>query len=113
VLDNTKEYIWKMNLDCSPRQVVLIFITICFVALVTGASLQLHLLSEVHPEKHDSEHCSLCQQLLLAPGKFILEPELAVETGSQIECYIKSHSTIYIKQFHYQQFDPRPPPASI
>ena len=95
------------------RQAVLICITACFVAMVTGISLQLHLLSDTHPEEHDSKHCSVCQQLLIAHGKFLLEPELAIEMGGQIECYVNFHSAICIKQIHYQQFNPRPPPVAI
>lgn len=94
------------------RKTVLICITICFVAMVTGLSLQLHLLSESHPEKHDSERCSLCQQLLLVTGKFVLEPELALETSGRIECHIKLNPNICVKQFHHQQFNPRPPPTA-
>ena len=100
-------------MDRPYRQAVLICLTVCFVAMVTGVSLQLHLLGDTHPEKHDSEHCSVCQQLLIAPGKFLLEPELAIEMSSQIECCINFHSAICIKQFHHQQFDPRPPPAVL
>jgi hypothetical protein len=81
--------------------------------MVTGVSLQLHLLSEAHPEKHDLEHCSLCQQLLLAPGKFILEPEIAIEMASQVYGYVNFHSIVCVKQFTHQQFDPRPPPAAL
>jgi hypothetical protein len=100
-------------LDRPDRKAVLICMTICFVAMVAGVSLQLHLLSNAHPEKHDSEHCSVCQQLLITPGKFVLEPELAVEMGGQIECYVNFHSAICIKQFYHQQFNPRPPPVDL
>jgi len=86
---------------------------VCFAAMTTGVTLQLHLLSNAHPDGHDSEHCSVCQQLLLALGKIVLEPEVTVEMGSQIECYVNFHSAICIKQFHHQQFDPRPPPTAL
>jgi hypothetical protein len=81
--------------------------------MTTGILLQLHLLSEEHPEKHDSEHCSLCQQLLFSPVKFDLESEHIFEIDSQTECCIDLHNNICIKQFHHQQFDPRPPPAAL
>ena len=100
-------------MDRLDRQAVLICITVCFVAMVTGILLQLHLLSDTHPEEHDSKHCSVCQQLLLAPGKFVPEPELTVEMGGQIKCYVNFHSAICIKQFHHQQFNPRPPPVAL
>ena len=87
--------------------------TVCFVAMTTGLMLQLHLAIDAHSEKHDSEQCSVCQQLLIVPGKFILEPELTLETAGQIEHYVNFHPTIRIKQFHHQQFGPRPPPAAL
>jgi hypothetical protein len=95
------------------RKAVLICTTICFVAMTTGLMLQLHLLGDAHPKKYDSEQCSVCQQLLIVPGKFILEPELTLEMAGQIEHYVGFHSTICIKQFHHQQFNPRPPPAAL
>jgi len=95
------------------RKVAIIYTTICFAAVTTGIMLQLHLLSDEHSEKHDSKHCSVCQQLLIAPGKFVLEPELALETGGQIERYVNTNSTICIKQFQHEQLNPRPPPAAI
>jgi len=95
------------------RQAILTCITICFAAMVTGVPLQLHLRSEAHSEKQDSERCSLCQQLLLTPGKFILEPELAIETTSRIYGYINFHSIACIKQLIHRQFGPRPPPTSL
>jgi hypothetical protein len=95
------------------RKAVLICTTVCFVAVTTGLMLQLHLLGDAHSKKHDSEHCSVCQQLLIAPGKFVLEPELTLEMAVQIEHYVNFHPTIRIKQFHYQQFGPRPPPTAL
>jgi len=43
------------NLDRMDRQAVLICITVCFAAIVTGVSLQLHLLSHEHSREHDYE----------------------------------------------------------
>jgi hypothetical protein len=100
-------------LDRPHRQAVLVCITICFVTMVTGISLQLHLLSEAHSEKHDTEHCSLCQQLLFSPDKYFLESELTFEISSKIQYCIDFHNNIYIKQSHHQQFNPRPPPAAL
>ena len=37
------------------RKAVLISMTICFVAMVTGVSLQLHLLSHEHSQEHNYE----------------------------------------------------------
>jgi hypothetical protein len=95
------------------RKAVLICITVCFVAMTTGFVLQLHLLGNAYPQKHDSERCSVCQQLLVMPGKFVLEPELTIEMAGQVEHYVNFHPIVCIKQFHHQQFDPRPPPAAL
>jgi hypothetical protein len=81
--------------------------------MAMGLSLQLHLLGEEHPEKHDSEHCSLCQQLLFSPAKYVLESEHTFEIGNQVECFSDVHNNICIKESHHQQFGPRPPPSAI
>jgi hypothetical protein len=100
-------------LDRLARNCILSLAIVCFVAMTTGVAIQLHLLGDAHPEEHDSEHCSVCQQLLIMPGKLALEPELTLEMDGQIECYVNFHSAVCIKQFHHQQFDPRPPPAAL
>ena len=83
---------------------------IFFVAMVTGLSLYLHLLSYDHPEKHDSEHCPICQQLLIKPGKFITEPESHLPDINLLEGQLTFYSQSYTKVFHYDPFRPRPPP---
>ena len=95
------------------RKCVLTLAIVCFAAMTTGVTLQLHLLGDAHSHEHDFENCLVCQQLLLMPGKFVLEPELTAETGGQIERYVNFHSANCIKQFHHQQFDPRPPPSAF
>lgn len=85
----------------------------CFAAMTTGVTLQLHLLSDTHSHEHDFNNCQVCQKLLLAPGKFVWEPEPAIEMGGRIEHYVNFHSAVCIKQFQHQQFDPRPPPAAF
>jgi len=95
------------------RKCVLTLAIVCFTAMTTGVMLQLHLLSDAHSHEHDFDHCLICQQLLITPGKFVLGPELTAETDSQIERYVNFHSANCIKQFHHQQFDPRPPPAAL
>jgi len=84
--------------------------TIFFVAMVTGLSLHLHLLSHHHPEEHDSEHCSICQQLLIKPGKFITEPESHLPDFNRLEGQLTFYSQSYTKTFRFDPFRPRPPP---
>ena len=95
------------------RKAVLICITVCFVAMVTGVSLQLHLLGHEHPEEHDSEHCSVCQQLLITPGKFIMEPVSNLPDTGFHAYNVEFQSQSYVIAFHFEPFDPRPPPAVL
>jgi len=92
------------------RKSLLITMIICFAAMVTGLTLILHLSSIEHPEKHDSEHCQICQQLLTAPSKFAPEPELALDNSSQFQHYVEFRPSIYVERFYPQSFNPRPPP---
>lgn len=63
------------------RHTVLILATGCFLAMTSGLVLFLHLhLAHDHDEDplcHDSEHCSLCQQLLVAMKNFTARIEPA------------------------------------
>jgi len=63
------------------RQIVLILATGCFLVVTSGLVLCLHLhLTHGHdhdPLHHDSEHCSLCQQLLVAMKNFAARTEPA------------------------------------
>ena len=92
------------------RKAVLAFATVSFVAMVTSVSLQLHLLSHNHPEEHDAEHCSICQQLLIAPGKFITGPESTLLDFNLQGEHVEFQSQSYVIAFHFEPFGPRPPP---
>ncbi|NLZ04630.1 MAG: hypothetical protein GXY19_05630 [Phycisphaerae bacterium] len=63
------------------RHTVLILATGCFLAMTLGLVLFLHLhLAHDHdedPQHHDSEHCCLCQQLLVATKDFTARIEPA------------------------------------
>jgi hypothetical protein len=92
------------------RKVGFVLTTIFFVALVTGFSLYLHLLSHEHPEEHDAEHCSICQQLLIKPGKYITGPESHLPDFNRLIGQLTFYSQSYTKDFHFDSFRPRPPP---
>lgn len=72
------------------RHTVLILATGCFLAMTSGLVLLLHLhLAHDHgdPLRHDSEHCSLCQQLLVAMKDFTarIEPaHVEIDRGGQL-----------------------------
>lgn len=75
----------------SVRYAVLIAAAGCFLAMTSGFVLHLHLhLAHDHdhdPLRHDSEHCSFCQQLLVAMKDFAAQPQPAhVETDQIGRC---------------------------
>jgi hypothetical protein len=72
-------------LNRSIRKTVLIITTVCFVAMVAGLTLKLHLLSHKHPEKHDSSRCSICQMLLSNIGKTSITTEPKIEETNRVE----------------------------
>jgi len=92
------------------RKAVLGFVVVCFVARVTGVSLHLHILSHEHPEEHDAEHCPICQQLLIAPGKFMTEPELSLADLNRQKGTVEYPSQSCVITFRFEPFGPRPPP---
>jgi hypothetical protein len=91
-------------------KVVCVYSMVCFVAMVTGVSLHLHFLSHEHPEEHDSEHCSVCQQLLIVPGKFIVESETSLFDSILQRDIVEFQSQSDVIAFHFDPFGPRPPP---
>lgn len=98
------------NLKHMARKAVFLSATVCFVAMVTALPLQLHLSDHEHGREHDSDHCSVCRQLLVAPGKFISEPELSLPESNLQEDKIEFQSQSYVTALHCKPFDPRPPP---
>ncbi|MDY0355829.1 MAG: hypothetical protein RBR19_08120 [Sedimentisphaerales bacterium] len=77
----------------SVRHAVLIAAAGCFLAMTSGFVLYLHLhLAHDHdhdhdPLHHDSEHCSFCQQLLVATKDFAAQPQpVHIETDQIGRC---------------------------
>ena len=81
--------------------------------MVTGVSLQLHLLSYEHSREHDFDDCSICRQLLIAPGKFTTEPESNLPDFKLQKDNVEFQSQSYVIVFHFEPFGPRPPPAAL
>jgi hypothetical protein len=92
------------------RKAVLVLMTLCFVAMVTGVSVRLHWLSRDHLEEHDFDHCSICQQLLSASGKFIPGPQLSLLDVDLHRDNGELLPQLYVTTFHYNLCNPRPPP---
>jgi len=92
------------------RKAAFILTILCFAALAAGLTLKLHLLSHEHPEEHDFDHCSICQQLLITPAKFIPEPELSLPDVDLHSGNIEFVLRFYVTAVCCTPFDPRPPP---
>ncbi len=71
----------------------------------------LHVFSIEHHEEHDSDHCPICKQLLLAPQKFSIES--SSETHSEYSFnYIEFYIEQYISNFNQPHHFPRAPPVT-
>lgn len=95
------------------RKAVLICMTICFVAMVTGLSLQLHLLSDEHSREHDFDDCSIYRQLLITHGKFAAEPQTSLPDKVRNNDGFDFMPEFYVTSFHCKPFNARPPPFSL
>jgi len=102
----------KIQMRFSARKSVLLVMAISFVAMVTGISLQLHFSSRDHRHGHDPDKCSICQQLLTVPGKFIAEPETKLPDSDPPGNNTEFHSQSCEISFHVEPFGPRPPPRA-
>lgn len=80
------------------------------MTMVMGIPRYLHLLAHEHPEEHNAEHCLVCQQLLIMPGKFIMEPELNLPDFVPQKNNVEFDFQSCIITFHSEPFRPRPPP---
>ena len=81
--------------------------------MATGLTLTLHLLELKHQQNHDSNHCSIYQQLLIKSSKFIAEPELSIPDIDLFKDYIEFPIQFYVTAFHHKPFNPRPPPYCV
>jgi len=92
------------------RKSVLVLMAVSFVAMVTGITLQLHLLSQDHQHEHDSDECSVCQHFLTAPGKFTQGPESQLPGADSLRSCAELPLHTCITAFHRTPFSPRAPP---
>ena len=93
------------------RKVFLVTGTICFLSIVTGATLYLHLLSHELADGHNHEKCPVCTHLLIQPHKFLHSFETPVIYS---ECFISDpvqSIQIFLQTIQLKTFNPRPPPA--
>jgi len=92
------------------QKVTLIIMTISFVALATGLTLYLHLLSHEHPVSHSSSQCSICQQILTTQNKIALEQQFNILDTDSFQDEIEFSLQPLVAPFRYEPFGPRPPP---
>ena len=93
------------------RNILVVIGVLCLMAMATQTRLLLHILTQDHPENHDSSHCQICRQLLIAPEKYATEPDIqANNTDSLTYCVDYCNST-YAHLFYPETFNPRPPPS--
>lgn len=97
------------------RQIVLILATGCFLVMTSGLVLCLHLhLAHDHdndPLHHDSEHCSFCQQLLVAMKDFAAQTEPAYIPIDQIGQFLEACIDAARPQTTTLNREARAPPA--
>ena len=93
----------------SVRKFITILATVCFISMATGVTLQLHLLGREHSQEHNSEQCSICQQLM-ASGRYIAEQESQFDEIAQLKYFFDTYSRSFITVFNLKSFKPRPPP---
>jgi len=92
------------------RMIVLILLAICFMSMVTGLSLQLHLLSHEHSHEHDFNDCSTCRQLLVSPEKLATGPQIILPNKELCKESIEFIPQFSVTTFHYKSINARPPP---
>lgn len=95
------------------RKILLITAMICFLAMATGLTLILHLSGIEHPEKHDSEHCPICQQIFINPAKVIIPAEPVVIHEDIILCQVDSIFDTPVVIEETPSYIPRAPPSTF
>ena len=92
------------------RTAVLVVGTACFISMATGVTLQLHLLSCEHPEKHDHDDCPICTSLLIHSNKFMQYPDIQVTHFDSLETNPFYPASTRLATNYLTAFNPRPPP---
>ena len=100
------------NLTSSVRKLFFAVAILSFVAMTTGLTVQLHILSHrrSHSNVHNIDHCSVCQQLI-ALGKFCSGPHLSIDNIERFEFAVESCPNTLFLSSQPKTFDSRPPPS--
>jgi len=93
------------------RKSLLIISILSFVFTATGLMMLLHIFSIEHHEKHDSKHCSICEQGLV--NNKIVVPESCIKTFhvNEISYTIAYRNLSPLKILEYQFPLMRAPPS--
>lgn len=94
------------------RKYVFALAAVSFVAMTTGLTMQLHLLSHEHSQENESDNCSVCRKLI-APSKFAAVPELKLDDVEQFEYCVGFRTHSYVTISCPESFNPRPPPSIL
>jgi hypothetical protein len=92
------------------RKAVLIIGTICFISMAAGATLQLHLLTCEHPDKHNRDTCPICANLLFHSNKFLQYPQIQIIYFDYFESESSHPAYSSLQASFLEAFNPRPPP---
>jgi len=100
----------KIKLLGAARKVVLVVGMLCFLSTVTGVTLQLHLLSYEHSDRHDHENCDICKQFFAIHYKFILNSYTIITCFEHFARNTQYSRPIIPGLFCLKAYNPRPPP---
>jgi len=93
------------------RTTLLVLGTACFVAMASGLVLHFHLAHVDEPAEHDSDHCSLCQRLLVSKKDYTTDPEPVAVELDPVGHIIAVLPARRVLQTSPNQCNPRAPPA--
>jgi hypothetical protein len=99
------------NLERLARKCVFVIAVVSFVAVTTGLTQQLHILSHEHPHEHDVDNCLVCQQLI-ALGKFYSETHPVLDNIILFEYILDYYTDTLLIFSQPKPFDCRPPPLA-
>lgn len=92
-----------------PRNAAWVLAAVCFVAMGSGLTLQLHLGRGDDSCHHDSTHCSLCQTMLAGAAKLYVEPPSAVPCGDGGVLVVREADAVVARRLTSVVLSPRPP----
>jgi hypothetical protein len=93
------------------RNVFLTLGAICFLAMISGIVVHVHLAHVDKPAEHDGAHCSLCQQLAFSKQDYTTDLD---GTNIEIAPVVRVARCCPTEPFHLilpSQSHPRAPPA--